>query len=142
MPKNKKGLEFFFVAGELGPDCATTNIILTLAHLMDKKSRPEKIIITKAPNGPGIPKEIRKGWRGAVMISKGLLTIGAKSIVDKDSRAVFVEGYVVETAVALDSLEKVSIDSWKWFSHFPSFLKKELPKYLLFNKECCKVVNH
>lgn len=120
------------VAGALEPSCEATNMVLLAMCPKEKKT----VVITGIPLGPGIPEEIRKGWIGAIIKgSHGPFTTGATSIVTENSdRATFVKGFVVETSVALQSLKIVSAMSWEWF------LNKNLPEYLFFNEECCKII--
>lgn len=137
-PRNKEKNDFFCVAGELAPNSFVTN--MALMKSCQKEMRPKKIIITSAPDGPGIPEKIRMGWIGATMISEGgPFILGATSIIKEgNSDSDFIEGYVVKTTVAIISLKKVntkiSIGSHRWFS------KRKLPRYLIFNKKCCRVV--
>ncbi|MEK9183856.1 MAG: hypothetical protein AAB890_02175 [Patescibacteria group bacterium] len=134
MPKDRKNGEFFAVAGELGPNCGITSIILFLSACPVKK---KKITITEIPYGPNIPEEIRRGWIGAIVDgARGPLTTSTRSVVNESSSdTVFTKGYAIDTSVALKSLKRVNIKSWKWFSN------EKLPKYLFFNETCCRVTN-
>ena len=53
MPKDRKNGEFFAVAGELGPNCGITSIILFLSACPVKKKKINK---NKIPYGPNIPE--------------------------------------------------------------------------------------
>ena len=119
-------------AGALEPECVMANLALLLAS-------PEKkvtVIINDIPHGSGIPKEIGKGWIGAIINgAHGPFTGGTTPLVNEDPEKItFIKGYAVDTLVAMESLRKVNMDSWWWF------LKKRLPKYLFFNEECCRII--
>lgn len=124
------GNEIFLKVGAMEPQCLLTNLALYIPNTHDKK----KIIIIKAPDGPGIPEKIRKGWIGAILEPvDGPFTAGTKPIFEDEPHK-WTEGYAVSSIVALEALKKTSLKSWDWF------MQRNISETFFFNKDCCKII--